>query len=193
MGDTEEIIRSILNGPEYFYCEKARCKLKISSCIERQLINERAGAFQLAPFPICEDCPAGFENRRRPLREKAMSNDAGLPDVAATAVPGATGGTSEVSPVMCKDCGVRETISPKHSLCASCMNKRSKAARQKDASQRTKARSTKAEGGPAITIDFSSHPDVYKDLESLSVEEVRPIDMQVIYLLKQTLQASCKA
>jgi len=51
--------------PGYFYCEKARCTLRIDVCISRQRANRNRKGFQPPPFLICEKCPQGLENRLR--------------------------------------------------------------------------------------------------------------------------------
>ena len=43
--------------------------------------------------------------------------------------------------------------------------------------------------GTAITIEFEEHAAILREVENLSVQELRPIDMQVIYMLKKQLLA----
>lgn len=52
----------ILKGPEYFYCEKLRCQLKIDVCLQRQRANLKRGKFKPIPFPNCLKCSQGVEN-----------------------------------------------------------------------------------------------------------------------------------
>jgi hypothetical protein len=40
----------------------------------------------------------------------------------------------------------------------------------------------------ALTIDFNGHPDLLEAIRGIADEELRPVDMQVIYMLKKQLQ-----
>jgi len=52
-----------------------------------------------------------------------------------------------------------------------------------------KAHSEKArqDSSTALTIEFGNHISVLRDIEKLSEEELRPVDLQVIYILKRYL------
>ena len=39
----------------------------------------------------------------------------------------------------------------------------------------------------ALTIDFGKHSSILTEVEKLADEEMRPVDLQVIYMLKQAL------
>ena len=56
-------ISEILDGPEYFFCEKTNCRLRVAVCIQRQEANKKTRAFAEAPFMVCEDCSQGIKNR----------------------------------------------------------------------------------------------------------------------------------
>lgn len=75
----------ILKGPEYFYCEKLHCRLKIDVCLQRQQANLRRRRFEPIPFLNCQNCNQGAENLRfqknggnmpqeRPLRGNGKRN-----------------------------------------------------------------------------------------------------------------------
>jgi hypothetical protein len=40
----------------------------------------------------------------------------------------------------------------------------------------------------ALTIEFKKHPSILREVEKLAEEEVRPLELQVIYILKQYLK-----
>lgn len=61
-------IEAILNGPEYFTCERGHARMKKAACIERQKGVRKAaggyGYYQLVP-PECEECEQGEKIRRQ--------------------------------------------------------------------------------------------------------------------------------
>jgi len=44
----------------------------------------------------------------------------------------------------------------------------------------------------ALMIDVGEYPRVFEQVKARGEEEIRPIDLQVIFMLKQGLQASVK-
>ena len=109
--------------------------------------------------------------------------------------PESTGTGEEVK--LCKECGERPPIKPNHPYCAQCMAERSKKkaaeSRSKGSGQKTstnaKARPRKAPQGQdqALTIDFSKYTSILSEVEKLADEEMRPVEMQVIYMLRKSL------
>ena len=101
---------------------------------------------------------------------------------------------------ICEECNKNKTISPKHSLCASCMAIRSHKARSgkkkdpvKPKSKKTihdKAKPEKPQKGhdTALTIEFGKYASVLNEIEKVAEEEVRSVDLQVIYILKKYLK-----
>jgi hypothetical protein len=57
-------IDEIPNSPDHFYCEKAQCILRVAVRLQRQKANRNRRPFESLPFPICEGCPQGAENKR---------------------------------------------------------------------------------------------------------------------------------
>ena len=118
---------------------------------------------------------------------------------------------------LCEDCGEKPTISPKHKLCASCMAIRSSRARSAKKKPKTKGpggsprkkRATKspteapkkektaqgvhkwdspgAGSDTALTIDFGRYSPILRAVEKIAEEELRTIDLQVVYILKHYL------
>ena len=41
----------------------------------------------------------------------------------------------------------------------------------------------------AITIEFGEHASILQEVEKLSTQELRPVDMQIIYMIKKQLLA----
>jgi hypothetical protein len=228
----------ILNNGEYFYCEKARCTLRVSVCIQRQKANRKPKAFFSIPFPICQDCSQGAKNRAmskpgvtaKPKRgpgDKSVecSEYASCLDLAAKKdwksfnceacahhkkKPGNAKPMTdekEENGRLC-DCG-KPTISPNCPYCPSCMAKKSNEARavkqkaEKRAAEKPsggrkveeathdmpKQEKPPARPSTALAIDFGKYADVLEQVKRRAEEEIRPIDLQVIFMLKQGLQA----
>ena len=103
---------------------------------------------------------------------------------------------------VCEECGENKTITPKHALCAACLGKKGRT-KKKPARNRKKApvkhkkknetpHKPQAErplpcGDTALRIDFGRHVSVLRAVERLADEEMRPVDLQVVFLLKTSL------
>ncbi len=117
---------------------------------------------------------------------------------------------SEGKARLCKDCGEKPTISPRSPYCSSCMQKRAtearalkKAAPEKDKGPQARKKrgepgeraSPKAKEVPkaeinAVRVDFGGHPEVLTAIQKLAEEEMRPLDLQIIYILKSYSRSS---
>lgn len=246
MGPVDEI----LDGHDYFYCEKASCTLRVDACIQRQKANRNRRAFVPLPFPICEKCTRGAENRLlmkseagiltepKPRRGDGHRN-IGCPeysrclDLAAKkdwktfncegCIQGQ--GQSKDDPLKTEkkentrlcDCG-KTTLSPSCPLCPSCMAKRSnkgKSAKEQPKPKRPRGRPptkrpTESPGGApkkekttkgmpkservgvgsdtALTVEFGKYSHILKQVEKLAEEEMRPVELQVVYMLRKSLE-----
>ena len=59
----KNVTDEVLGLPEYFFCEKNRCKLRIDVCIQRQKLNEQKKPFSpKISFMDCANCQQGAEN-----------------------------------------------------------------------------------------------------------------------------------
>jgi len=105
--------------------------------------------------------------------------------------------------VLCSDCQERETLgnSP---YCASCLGvrgnraKAAKAAKAKDkgfvkpkkekkTQSRPKVKKTLGHANTALTIEFGKYASILREVESLADKEIRPVECQVIHMLKTQL------
>jgi len=110
------------------------------------------------------------------------------------------------SPRIC-ECG-KKTLSPNCPYCPSCMSKKSRTVKDKkeneedsfkenlkdikrDIESPLKASQTPVQIGPSngLLIDFSSYEYILKGIEKLAEEEVRPVGLQIIYILKTFLKS----
>ena len=56
-------------------------------------------------------------------------------------------------------------------------------------SDKHKAEKSSPEGNTALEIEFGKHVSVLRDIERLAEEELRPVDLQIIYMLKNHLSS----
>ncbi len=57
------------------------------------------------------------------------------------------------------------------------------------ATSKEKPEKSVKEPNTAITIEFGEHAEILREIEKLSIQELRPVDMQIIYMLKKQLMA----
>ena len=102
--------------------------------------------------------------------------------------------------VLCSDCRERETLGH-GSLCAHCLGvrgNRAKAAKAKNKATEKPKKTKEAQGKPkvkkvlndanaALTVDFGKHVSILREVENLADKEIRPVECQVIYMLKAQL------
>jgi len=106
--------------------------------------------------------------------------------------------TAEQNTRICDGCHQRPTIHPNSRLCSSCLGK---LAWHPDKRKHTLAKRKNKEGtqdkpgaeksqkcrDTALTIEFGKYVSVLRDIEKLAEQEVRPVDSQIIYILKKYL------
>lgn len=92
----------------------------------------------------------------------------------------------------------RITLSQSCPYCASCMAKRAnngqkkrptKSKAQKKANGKAKAEIASPRSNTEITIQFGKYASVLKEVEDLAEQEMRPVDMQVVFILKNHLES----
>lgn len=109
--------------------------------------------------------------------------------------PGDLGNIKSSSRRICVTCGEKPTISDSCPYCPSCMRKKSMESRKgKTAPVQARKRKTKEDKAPAektptienmaVNIDFGTYPYVLKQVSDLADREIRPLDLQIIYILK---------
>ena len=97
---------------------------------------------------------------------------------------------------LCATCGNKPTISDSSPYCPSCMNKRSRESqknktasvrlqREKPKKDTTRYEKTPTIENTAVNIDFGEHPLILKRVRDLADQEIRPLELQIIYLLKR--------
>jgi hypothetical protein len=188
----------------YFPCQKMHAKIPRSTCLARQFALVQGSRRFL--FLECGDCSQGkviikeHQNMFGGEKEKSL-----MPDQAKSGNE-----ASEGKARLCKDCGEKPTISPRSPYCSSCMQKRATEARARKKKAPEKANrpqagkkrdqpgekaSPKVKEEPkaeiyAIRVNFGGHPEVLGAIVKLAEEEMRPLELQIIYVLKSYLRRS---
>ena len=189
---TPDIIGEILKGSEYFYCEKLHCRLKIDICLQRQQINLDRHINKSIPFWHCQDCEQGKENKRLKEGGVSMSQERPTESKDKTQKP------ETDQKKLCEKCGERPTLNKYSKYCSPCLNafrwanKKGPDAPKVSKSKKAKVGKAKPEKAPktattAFTIDFGKHISILDEIEKIADEEMRPVDMQIIYILKKYL------
>lgn len=218
----------ILKGPEYFYCEKLRCQLKIDVCLQRQRANLKRGKFKPIPFPNCLKCSPGVENlhfkknggtmsQEKPSRGKGNRNIScekysECLDVAAKKdwktfncekCPLFTANQKQMEkPVkienkrICEKCGEKPTMQPSSPYCSKCLHDMKRAKQNADSDPKKKNKGTdkpktltdQKTADTVAKIDFGKYISVLKEVEKVADKEMRPLGLQVAYMLKKQLE-----
>jgi hypothetical protein len=97
----------------------------------------------------------------------------------------------------CSICKIKKTITPKHDLCGSCLAVKAKKTRKKPqimvSKDTTQAWAKETRGvlekaayneNMNVEIDFTKYPGILNQIQKLADDQVRPVDGQIIFLLK---------
>ena len=106
---------------------------------------------------------------------------------------------------LCRICGEKPPLHKHNEMCPSCMSKKSWEKRKNKSKpsdvpkkkpntkgvtyDKEKQEKSVLRQNTAITIEFEGHAAILREVEKLSVQELRPVDMQIIYMLKKQLLA----
>ena len=178
-----------LQGPDYFFCKKLQCRLRIAVCIRRQEVNRTKQPFESKQFMACEDCPQGMENRGMKLKGGLKLTEETKTD-QSTAKATDTEAAETVNARLC-ECG-KPTISPSSPLCPSCMANRSNENRRKGLSKKIKKKSPEKvsnksplKGSPtSVIVEFGDHQDILEQVTRDAREQIRTVAGQIIWTLK---------
>ena len=179
---------------KYFNCERMHAKIPKATCFARQFALVQGSRRFL--FPECGDCSQGKlivkEHQNMLGGEKGKSI---MPDQAKSGNEAREDGAR-----LCKECGEKPPMG-NGPYCASCLQKRAVKARMKHpkASKRKKgerpaarptahSQGTPKVGTAAIRIDFGKHGTVLEEVVKLADEQMRPLETQIIFMLKTCLK-----
>jgi len=134
--------------------------------VQRQAANRKGEGLLSVPFPICERC--NQEDDR---------------------MEGRTDKTVVPLQKLCEECKERPLINPVSRYCPSCLAKRPHRVKgRKKNSDKKVALFNPKERNTTLTIDFGKYEPILKDIEKLAEEEMRPVEVQVIYILKKYMK-----
>lgn len=173
----------IFQGPEYFTCDRFHCRMRKEICVRRQQANSlERKSFALTPFPGCDKCVQGEKIMQLEKEGSSINNE------------------QEKIENLCKECGEKPRLgnSP---FCASCLGvrgNRAKAAKAKNKGaerpKKVKETQNKPKGNrvlndanAALTLEFGQHASILKEVKRLADEQIRPVEYQIMYMLKAEL------
>ena len=227
-------IDKILYSADYFFCEKANCRLAVDACLKRQKANRHRTRMKPVPFPECVECDQGKKNEALkdglPATAKPRRGNGNRKmdcefyeiclDIAAKRnwktfkcdgcgqygkyQNGKNGESQKMTTQrLCRICGENPPLHKNNEMCPSCMSKKSwEKRRSKNKGPDTPKKKTDAKcithtkdtqekpvrgQNTAITIEFGEHAAILQDIEKLSIQELRPVDIQIIYMLRNYL------
>lgn len=199
-----------LNRATYFGCEKMHARIPISTCIARQVALVKNSRRLL--FPECWNCQQGKMVRKG--HPDMSAKDKGEPIMTDQTKAGSEQAGKKGK--LCKECGERPPISDHSPFCASCMQKKAMQARAKKtdgdkapgrapkASEPKKVKAKRDESGDArpepsygrdpknketvLNINLEGYPEILAGIEKMAKEEIRPVESQVICILKRQME-----
>jgi len=206
-------IQAILNGPEYMRCERTHTKMKKEECIKRRKGVKRVYGHQPGDGtryyhdipPECRGCEQGEEigrglsqinadnikDRASPRRYSARAARRRKEEVKE--MEGEKNSQKTVQ--TCDEC--ESTDIKARGKCALHYNRWYM--RQKSKAGGKTLREQGVELGAAlpeeieaqrkmIMLDFAEYADMLEELETLAKEELRPVEMQAMFLIKKGLE-----
>lgn len=97
--------------------------------------------------------------------------------------------------MLCEKCGERPSMGKFSIYCSPCLNsfktakkKGPKGSKKKKVTNdKAKSQKPKKTAATAITIDFGKYVSILHKIEKIADEEMRPVNMQIVYMLKKHL------
>jgi len=167
--------------PKTFHCKNYNCDLLPEACIKRQKIatgqvSQTKWGNRKINVDLCADCEQG----RKIIKdmEDIMNQPA---DPPATAKPTTTCKGFE------RECSNTEIFNKTHHLCRHCYwRMQAKKKRERKAAAVPK-QIKKSPASKSLTLDFSDHPDLLKDIRTNAAEDFRTPEMQVLWMIMNFL------
>ena len=196
-------IEAILEGPEYFTCERTHTRMRKQQCIIRQMQGVPLHGYKLIIPPECVDCTQGREIMAQENREKKMCERCGLKPAHATSTMclDCHRETKDDRKPLCSDCGQRPATIK--GLCEKCYKKRwyknSKGQRNRAAMKKGynpppgPPRETDRVGARDLSylleMDFSEYSQVLDRVKQRAKEECRTPAQQALWIIKRHLES----
>lgn len=197
----------LLAGPGYFTCERTHTRMKKIACMDRQRPYVAHGN-TYEPPPECRDCPQGQEITALLKGEDRMEEQKTVA-VKMCDEPGC------MKPAKIKGKCKRhyqKTYFGKAYYAKRALRRRGKKLQKatgvkdlredtKDTKDITGGKVTRPgpwpeppeeeirDNGPALTLQFDQHPDLYEKLETKAAAELRTPELQALYFIREALQS----
>ena len=154
---------------QYFFCNRYSATLRKDVCIQRQReVNSNDQRYTVVKDLGCKNCDQGKEFLMATKEEKRICKGCGKEkDIDEFGKnPGCKGGRLP----NCKEC-MRDI-------------KKAKIEAEEHISEEIKGAFVEIDSKIEITIDFSRHKALFEDVKKKAEEEIRPLGMQILYMLK---------
>ena len=203
------VAEAVLNSPDYFRCEKQRCRMRKAACVALQERVKDNGRFD-ETHP-CRACAQGRKIKAeiggtailvvQHGRDAHVTSGAGSQATSAIEAPAAPGPT--VSP--CARCGNSRARNTTYGrLCHSCHSKQMYADgtakhqgktnpdvyRHADDPGKTVSKPEDVPQANVLVLNFKDYPELYRELQERAEADYRNLDQEVFYALDVVFKPS---
>ena len=187
LATVENNIAVYLSGPDFFSCEKYKCRMKKTECVGRQLrmntARTRKWNFKnivIVPsktaFKGCEDCEQGKNIKEEITGEKIIE-----PVVAIVKPEQKERIVVDKDKKVCVKCKASDE-KLKRGMCIKCYNAWYKLeAKRKDQKLAEEKEDLK------ITLNFTKHPEILEQIKEIAEKEFRGAKGQMMYILRENI------
>ena len=188
LATVENDIAVYLSGPDFFSCEKYKCRMKKTECVGRQLRmtigRERKWNFKnivIVPsknaFKGCKDCEQGKNIKEEITGEKIIE-----PVVAIVKPEQKERIVVDKDKKVCVKCKASDE-KLKRGMCIKCYNAWYKLeAKRKDQKLAEEKEDLK------ITLNFTKHPELLEQIKKVAEDNFRGAKGQMMYILREDIR-----
>lgn len=169
------------------HCERYHCDLEETICVKRQLIasgKARGSVTGLLKEDLgCSNCEQG-RNVAAKIGDEIMKKE--TTEVEITRKPGIP---ETIAEKICEKCNKRPTINKFSKYCSPCLNSFKKDKPKKTTPCKPTPEKARKTANDEVGIEFGRYVSVLRGVEKLAEREMRPVNLQIIYMLKSYLDS----
>lgn len=213
IGLNQEEIQAMLSGPDYFTCERTHTRMKKEDCVIRQTKGlKRLGAPSRNFYDIPPEC-WGCEQGKKIIAESKVADskkennmEEKICKIEGCDRPVDSRGLCsrhyqewlynkdrqlEPGEKVCSVPGCNKRVKSK-GLCGKHYDQNWHKNKKREKVHVPSVKVSKKEEvthskGRTITLQFDDYPDILSELEDLAREEFRPVDLQIMFIIKKGL------
>jgi hypothetical protein len=183
---------------EYFFCERCKATIRKSACVERQtkgIITCDMG-YNHRQYEIpyeCEDCEQGRSIMKEVKKEACIVEGCTETKIKARGMCARhyniwyNRNARYAGIKFRKDGAPKDVIMPP--LKGRSVKHEKKEKPDAPVAENLLVLSTDERSKKMLLLNFEEYPELYGDLKELAADEMRPLDLQVLYLLKRSFPA----